>query len=472
MILPEATAPIHLFWFRRDLRLRDNAGLYEALKSGCPVLPVFIFDTDILNQLPSKKDGRVAFIHHRLRLLQGELLALGSSLLVLHGKPLEVLEQLTARLPIAAVFANADYEPGTIERDRRVSEMLRLHGISLNLFKDHVVFEKSEVVKADGSTYTVFTPYSKAWKSLLSVRGLPSLPSETLLHRLLQTAPLSLPGLEDIGFENSLLPGSEICPIPGSENSPFLGSENSPIPGSENNLLLVPEPVIDETILLHYDETRNFPALRGTSNLSVHLRFGTMSIREATSKALALNEAFLNELIWRDFFIQILYHFPSVVSCCFKPAYNVIPWRNDEAEFQRWCQGETGYPIVDAGMRELNETGFMHNRVRMVVASYLTKHLLIDWRWGEAYFAAKLMDYELASNNGNWQWAAGCGCDAAPYFRVFNPYEQQAKFDPSFTYIDKWVKNRLRSDYPAPMVEHKFARERFLGVFKSALANT
>lgn len=431
------TYPIALFWFRRDLRLHDNVALHAALKIGNPVLPLFIFDTDILDQLPSKEDKRVAFIHKAIEQLQSKLQRAGSSLLVMHGKPESVFKILAERYTITAVFANADYEPKAMERDQQVAQLLQQKNIPLKLFKDQVVFEKDEVLKSDGTPFKVFTLYSKAWKNKLASEGIDLHPSETLLHNLLQTQPLPIPTLAEIGFEPIATPS--------------------------------PVPIIDESILRNYDQTRNFPGIQGTSNLSIHLRFGTVSIRELVRKAQGLNETFLDELIWREFFSQILYHFPHVVTKSFKEKYEQIAWRNDENEFQRWCKGETGYPIVDAGMRELNETGHMHNRVRMIVASFLVKHLLIDWRWGEAYFAEKLLDYELASNNGNWQWSAGCGCDAVPYFRVFNPYEQQAKFDPDWSYTKKWVHNVNQKDYPTPVVDHKFARERFLQVFKTAL---
>lgn len=430
---------ISIFWFRRDLRLNDNAGLFEALNNSNSVLPIFIFDTEILDKLPSKEDKRVAFIQHAISNLQHELQKLGSSMLVLHGKPLSIFENLLAKYNIAAVYANADYEPATIARDSKVLDLLKSKGIPFKLFKDQVVFEKSEIVKEDGSPFKIFTPYSKVWKSKLSEAEIESHPSENLQHNFLKTDAILAPTLPEIGF-------TEIETI---------------------SCL----PIIDKDIISHYDETRNFPFLKGTSNLSVHLRFGTISPRILVKIASNLNEQFLNELIWREFFMMILYHYPMVENTCFKPKYNKIVWRNNEEEFNKWCVGETGYPIVDAGMRELNETGLMHNRVRMIVASFLCKHLLIDWRWGEAYFADKLLDYELSSNNGNWQWSASCGCDAAPYFRVFNPQEQIRKFDPNLLYTQKWVENLNESDYPAPIVEHKFARMRFLTVFKACLGD-
>jgi len=430
---------ITIFWFRRDLRLYDNAGLYEALKNSNPVLPLFIFDTDILEKLPDKKDKRVVFIHQAIVGLQKDLLKTGSSMLVKHGKPLNIFKELLNQYNVISVFANSDYEPETIKRDNEIFDFLKSKGVAFNLFKEHVIFEKSEILKDDGTPFKVFTPYSKAWKKRFNEEKISRYPSESLLHNFYKTRPFHIPSLEELGFKNT-----------------------------EVN---APPAVIDENIIRHYHLTRDFPFMNGTSKLSVHLRYGTISIRELVLKAMSLNEQFLNELIWREFFMMILYHYPFVTDRSFKRKYDYIIWRNNEEEFEKWCKGETGYPIVDAGMRELNETGFMHNRVRMIVASFLTKHLLIDWRWGEAYFAEKLLDYELSSNNGNWQWAAGCGCDAAPYFRIFNPYEQAKKYDPDLIYIKKWVKNFNEPDYPPPVVKHEYARERFLKVFRSTLEN-
>lgn len=430
---------ITIFWFRRDLRLYDNAGLYEALKSSNAVLPLFIFDTDILKKLPDKKDKRVVFIHKAILELQNELMKTGSSMLVMHGKPMSIFKELLSRYNIASVYANSDYEPETIKRDNEIYALLRSKGVELSLFKDHVIFEKSEIVKDNGSPFKVFTPYSRAWKKKLNETKISRYPCENLKHNFYKTKPFPIPSPEELGFSNIEI--------------------NAPMP------------VINEDIIWNYHLTRDFPFMNGTSKLSVHLRFGTISIRELVQKAMELNEHFLNELIWRDFFMMILYHYPYVADRSFNRKYDYISWRNNEEEFDKWCKGETGYPVIDAGMHELNETGFMHNRVRMIVASFLTKHLLIDWRWGEAYFAGKLLDYELSSNNGNWQWAAGCGCDAVPYFRIFNPYEQAKKYDPDLIYINKWVKNLNEPDYPAPVVEHVYARERFLELFKSTLEN-
>lgn len=427
---------LSLFWFRRDLRLQDNHGLYQALKESEGVLPIFIFDRDILEGLKDKADKRVAFIHKTLSDIQMTLKENGSSLHILHDTPLQAFGKLTKEFDITAVYTNHDYEPYAIGRDAEVKKFLQTKGIVFNTFKDQVIFERNEVVKADGSPYTIFTPFSKSWKEKYAEQKKERYPSEKHLNNLLKTRPLTFPSLKQLGFEDVTLDIPPIAP--------------------------------DKGIIQHYDETRNLPYINGTSKMSVHLRFGTVSVRELAAKAVQWNDQWLNELIWREFFMMILWHFPNVITESFKSKYDRIPWRNNEAEFKKWCAGETGYPMVDAGMREMNATGLMHNRVRMVVASFLTKHLLIDWRWGEAYFAEKLLDYELSSNNGNWQWCAGCGCDAAPYFRIFNPSEQQKKFDPDMIYIRKWIKN-FRPGYLEPIVDHDFARKRVLDVFKAAL---
>ena len=421
-------------WLRRDLRLQDNAALYHALKENKDVMPLFIFDTQILHLLEDKKDSRVEFIHQSLISLKDELDKLGSSLLVLNGDPVEIFKKLSLK----AVYTNHDFEPYAIQRDEKVRALIAEKGIEFKTYKDHVVFEKAEVVKDDGKPYTVFTPYSRKWKAKLNAFYLKSYPTEKYFESFKKITPLSFPSLEEIGFEKSGI--------------------------------LFPERIIKQSLIEKYDQTRNFPAVQGTTHLSVHLRFGTVSIRKLAQVAQKKNEVWLNELIWRDFYQMILWHFPRVVNHAFKPAYDNIEWRNNTTEFQAWCDGATGYPIVDAGMRELNTTGFMHNRVRMVVASFLTKHLLIDWRWGEAYFAKKLLDFDLGANNGGWQWAAGSGCDAAPYFRVFNPALQTEKFDRELKYIKKWVPELDTKEYPTPIVDHKVARERVLKVYKAALS--
>jgi len=427
---------VNIFWFRRDLRLFDNHGLYRALKSGKPVVPVFIFDKNILEELADKKDRRVSFLYDSLLNMQLEIKKNNSSLTVLYDSPLKAFKKLAEEYKISEVFTNHDYEPYAIKRDEDIAAYLNNKGIKFSTYKDQVIFEKDEVLKADGSPYTVFTPYSRIWKQKLANEKPTSYPSEKNLAAFLKTRPVPFPSLKEMGFDHT------IFDIPGT--------------------------TIDASVIQHYAETRNIPSVNGTSRLSIHLRFGTVSVRQLVKAAMELNEQWLNELIWREFFMMILFHFPRVVSSCFKPKYNSIKWRNNEKEFDLWCKGETGYPIVDAGMRELNETGFMHNRVRMIVASFLTKHLLINWQWGEAYFAEKLLDYELSSNNGNWQWAAGCGCDAAPYFRIFNPAEQTKKFDPDFTYIKQWIKN-FKPGYLPLVVEHEFARNRALDIYKKSL---
>lgn len=429
---------INIFWFRRDLRLSDNHGLYRALTSGLPVLPIFIFDPKILKNL-ERNDARVAFIYETVLSVKKEAEKSGTTLKILYGEPLLAFEKLLSEHTINAVYTNHDYEPSALDRDARVRDFLASKGVGFLTFKDHLIFEKEEIVKDDGFPYTVFTPYSRRWKQKFSDTTLPVFSSESQSAGFLQSKPAVVPGLESMGFKKS---ETEI-----------------------------PTQVIPEDIICNYEKTRDIPSIKGTTRLGIHLRFGTISIRQLALIAQKYPEVFLNELVWREFFSQILWHFPHVVDSPFRKAYSFIEWRNDEGEFARWCQGETGYPLVDAGMRELNATGFMHNRVRMVTASFLVKHLLIDWRWGEAYFASKLVDFELASNNGNWQWAAGTGCDAAPYFRIFNPINQQKKFDPGEVYIRKWIPEYGTSDYPAPVVEHSFARERALAAFKKALAN-
>lgn len=429
---------VSVFWFRRDLRLNDNHGLFEALKSKNKVLPIFIFDKNILENLSDKKDKRVAFIYQNLQNIEKEINKYGSSLWLIHDTPINAFKLICNTYCVVEVYTNHDYEPYANKRDIEVSDYLSSLNIEFHTRKDQVIFEKDEVMKGDGTPYTVFTPYSKIWKEKLNKNNLEFYDSENLLSNLFKTAPFTFPSIEDIGFEPT--------------NFGF------------------PIPEIEEQIIANYDKTRNFPAINGTSNLSVHLRFGTISIRTLVSTALTLNDQWLNELIWREFFMMILFHYPNVITESFKKKYDKIVWRNNEIEFELWCKGETGYPIVDAGMREMNETGLMHNRVRMVVASFLTKHLLIDWRWGEAYFAEKLLDYELSSNNGNWQWAAGCGCDAAPYFRIFNPYEQTKRFDANLKYIHKWIKD-YNSEYLPAIVEHSYARKRALEVYKTALVS-
>ena len=427
-----------IFWFRRDLRLKDNAGLYHALKSGKQVLPLFIFDTTILNKLPNKQDKRVDFIHQTIIEINNQLQEIKSSLLVLNTSPIEAFKQLTTQYIITEVYVNHDYEPSAIERDEEIKQFLASKNILFKTYKDQCIFEKSEVTKDDGKPYTVFTPYSKKWKQKLTTFYVKSYPTEKYNESFLKVSKQQIPSLSDLGFEKTDLQ--------------------------------IPSKTIKKDLVTNYTEQRNFPAIKGTSLLSVHLRFGTVSIRELARAAQTLNETWLNELIWRDFYMMILHHFPHAVNGAFKPQYNRIIWRNNETEFKAWCEGKTGYPIVDAGMRELNTTGFMHNRVRMIVASFLVKDLLINWQWGEAYFAEKLLDFDLSANNGGWQWASGSGCDSAPYFRIFNPTEQTKKFDGELIYIKKWIPELNSLDYPKPIVEHAMARIRTLAAYKEALS--
>lgn len=424
-----------LFWFRRDLRLEDNRGLFEALSNDNNVLPVFIFDKNILNELP-KDDARVTFIYGLLEGINSRLKKHKKSLTVFFDEPENVFKKLIKENKIAAVYTNHDYEPYAHQRDKVIHQLLIDNNIDFKTFKDQVIFEKNEVVKDDNSPYVVYTPYMKKWKEHFKKSPLKQYHSEKLLANI---AAHSYPflGLKDIGFTSS-----DIKPMAID---------------------------VSADVISNYKETRDFPAIDGTSHLSPHLRFGAVSIREMVKKASENSkETFLNELIWREFFMQILWHFPDTVTKSFRPKYDNIKWRNNEKEFRAWCEGKTGYPIVDAGMRELNATGNMHNRVRMIVASFLCKHLLIDWRWGEAYFAEKLFDYEQSSNIGNWQWAAGSGVDAAPYFRIFNPTEQTKKFDKDLKYIRKWVPEFESLNYK-PIVDHKEARERALKVYKEAV---
>lgn len=429
---------ISVCWLRRDLRLFDQAALYHALKSENPVLCLFIFDKNILDKLDDKADRRLHFIHQTLLAIKADLLKKGSDLLVLYDEPQAAWKTLLDSYSVAQVFVNRDYEPYARNRDSAIKDFLTSKGITFHDFKDQVIFEPGEVLKDDGKPYTVYTPFANKWLSRKNSFYLKSYPTEAYYSNFFNVSGLHFPSIQEFGFKEAVFP--------------------------------VPTTNPQDSILTHYADTRNFPALEnGTSHLGLHLRFGTLSIRELACRAEALNLTFLKELIWREFFMQILYFFPHVENGAFKKEYDRIAWRNNPEEFKKWCEGNTGYPIVDAGMRELNATGFMHNRVRMVTASFLTKHLLIDWRWGEHYFAQKLLDFDLSANNGNWQWAAGCGCDAAPYFRVFNPYTQAEKFDPDGKYIRKWVPEIQGFGYPQPMVDHKMARVRVLSVYKEAL---
>lgn len=432
------TSPINIFWFRRDLRLDDNIGFYEALKSNHPVLPIFIFDSTILNDLP-KDDARVTFIFETLQKMRDTLQKEHhSSIAMYHGKPLDIFKQLIEEYNIKTVFTNHDYEPYAKARDAEIEALLSKHEIAFRTFKDQVIFEKNEVVKSNGDPYVVYTPYMKTWKAHFKNHDLKIYYTNEYLDNVVKHSRLPNLGLSDMGFTTS--------------NQKIVDYKVTP------------------TLIQEYEDKRNLPSKDATSRLGPHLRFGTVSIRKMMKKAVAeKNETFWQELIWREFFMQILWHFPNTKDEAFKAKYDRIEWRNNEEEFKKWCEGNTGYPLVDAGMRQLNETGFMHNRVRMLVGSFLCKHLLIDWRWGEAYFAEKLHDYEKASNIGNWQWVAGSGVDAAPYFRIFNPTTQIDKFDKNKAYIKNWVKEYGTDKYPEKMVDHKEARERCLKVYKEAL---
>ena len=431
--------PVNIFWFRRDLRLDDNVGFFEALNSEYPVLPIFIFDTEILDELP-KDDARVSFIHHTLQEMRTTLETdFSSTIAMFNGDPITVHQKILDNYTIKAVYTNHDYEPYATKRDKAIRELLEAHNVSLYTFKDQVIFEKSEVTKDNGEPYVVYTPYMKKWRTIFRTEDLKTYDCRSLFKNLVKTKHSPNLSLSDIGF------------VPSSQNiKPYN---------------------VSTTIIKAYEATRNFPSKDATSRLGPHLRFGTVSVRKMMIKAMAEdNDTFMKELIWREFFMQILWHFPHTQHKAFKSKYDTIKWRNNKEDFEKWKNGETGYPLVDAGMRQLNKTGFMHNRVRMLVGSFLCKHLLIDWRWGEAYFAEKLHDYEMASNIGNWQWVAGSGVDAAPYFRIFNPTSQITKFDKSLDYIKKWVPDFQELTYPKEMVDHKMARERCLAVYKEAVS--
>ncbi|MAW84699.1 MAG: deoxyribodipyrimidine photolyase [Crocinitomicaceae bacterium] len=426
---------MNIFWFRRDLRINDNTALYKALSECDNVQPIFIFDDQIVDELDSD-DARITFLYLELEKINQNLNTKDSSIQVFRGEPYQIFSEIINNHGIVNVYINKDYEPYAIERDLKISALLKNSGGQLKSFKDQVIFEENEVVKNDGLPYTVFTPFKNKW--LAKFNSTQSKIYTDSDFKKLSKSSFKFPNMSDLGFKKSKISVPEF------------------------NLNMVPK----------YDETRNFPSLDSTSKIGPHLRFGTVSIREIVDKVKNVNSTYLSELIWREFFMQILWHFPRVVHQNFRSKYDGIKWRNNENDFQKWCDGKTGYPLVDAGMRELNETGFMHNRVRMVTASFLCKHLLIDWRWGEAYFAKKLLDFELASNNGNWQWSAGTGCDAAPYFRVFNPSEQIKKFDKDHRYINKWIIDLNDFSYPKPMVDHPMARNRAIETYKKGLEVT
>lgn len=428
---------INIFWFRRDLRLDDNIALNCALSSDLPVLPLFIFDDNITEELPAD-DPRISFIYDTLSGINTELNKSGSSPLIKKGDPEKIWNDLIASYDINSVYINKDYEPYAIARDHAVEKILNIKGIHLKRYKDQVVFEEREILKSDNSPYTIFTPYKNKWLEKFKTLSNFGLTQDFQADKKYFQHKFKFPRLREFGFNVSQL---KVRPV-------------------------------DLSAISNYDRLRDFPAEDGTTYLGPHLRFGTVSIRKVVSEGFMGNEVFLSELIWREFFMQILFNFPNVVTGNFKSNYDNIQWRNNEEEFEKWCKGLTGYPLVDAGMKQLNETGYMHNRVRMITAGFLCKHLLIDWRWGEAYFAVKLLDYELSSNNGNWQWAAGTGCDAAPYFRVFNPHSQQEKFDPEMKYIKKWIKDLEAPGYPKPIADHAYARQRGISAYKSGLRSS
>ncbi|MBN1406480.1 MAG: deoxyribodipyrimidine photo-lyase [Calditrichaceae bacterium] len=428
---------VNIFWFRRDLRLEDNHGLFQALNSDYPVIALFIFDTHILDTLNDKSDARVSFIFHRLNEINNALKKFKSSLLILVGEPESICKDLIRMLNVHCFYTNHDYEPYAIARDEKIKKTLTEKQIRFKTFKDQVIFEKDEILTNEEKPYTIYTPYKKRWLETIQFKHVNKFPSEKLTANFLNGLDLPFPNLDEIGFKRSSIK--------------------------------MPDKIPDIEKIKSYHLNRDYPARDGTTRLGLHIRFGTVSIRSLVDLGMNTNETWLSELIWREFFMMVLWHFPYVEQGPFKKQYGSINWRNDEDEFEKWCHGETGYPLVDAGMHELNATGFMHNRVRMVTASFLTKHLLIDWRRGEKYFAEKLLDFELASNNGNWQWAAGCGCDAAPYFRIFNPGTQLAKFDPDLAYVKKWAPAFGTNKYPKPIVEHTYARNRVLNTYKAAV---
>jgi deoxyribodipyrimidine photo-lyase len=426
-----------IFWFRRDLRFIDNHGLFQALTQSKIVNPIFIFDENITKKLDTN-DHRLAFIKSQLNNLNKELIKFNSSINIYYGTPVKIFEKIISENSIDAVFWNKDYEPYAIKRDKELEKLLKSNNIKSFSFKDQVIFEEREVVKNDGNPYVVYTPYSKKWMEKFSNKDVKHFKSETFLSKTKKLKKLT------------------------TNTKTFDINESKIKPPKVN---------FNNDIIKNYERDRNTPEIDGTSKLGLHLRFGTKSIRSLVKKSnLSQNKTFLKELIWREFFMQILWHFPETTTQCFKSKYEKIKWRNNMDEFNAWCEGKTGYPIVDAGMRELNKTGFMHNRVRMITASFLCKHLLIDWRIGEKYFASKLFDYEQSSNIGNWQWVAGCGVDAAPYFRIFNPYEQQKKFDKEKVYVKKWISEYDTTKYPQEIVNHKLARERCLKAYKEAVS--
>lgn len=425
-----------IHWFRRDLRIEDNTALFHALSQNNNVQCIFIFDENIINELP-KNDHRISFIYDTLFNINYKLNKYGTSIKIFKGDPVDIFKKIILDNKINSVYFNKDYEPYTIDRDNTIEKLLSKENIEVKRYKDHVIFEEKEIVKDDNKPYTIYTPYSKKWLTKIHETKIIEYNTIPFLNNFKKNKNLNIKSREELDFIKS-------------------------------DTLVYDFNSTDE-IILNYEKTRNYPFIGGTSKVGPYLRFGLISIRSLVLKSIYKDITYLKELIWRDFFSQILFNFPNVINRSFKHKYDNIKWENNEYFLKKWKNGETGYPIVDAGMRELNNTGFMHNRVRMITASFLCKHLLIDWRFGEAYFAEKLFDYELSSNNGNWQWAAGCGCDAAPYFRVFNPYTQQEKFDKEYNYIKKWVPEYNSNKYVNPLVIHKEARIKAIEHYKKYL---
>ena len=465
-----------LVWFRRDLRDFDHAALYHALKTSSQVFCAFVFDTEILDLLENKQDRRVEFIWESVKELKAALQANGGDLIVMHGKARELIPKYALQANIHAVFANRDYEPSAVARDAEVAAKLAQNNIEFHSFKDQVLFEKDEILSLSNKPYSVFTPYKNAHLKKLDDFYLKPYPVDSYIHNYAKVAPSNLINLESMGFVRTNLTDMRLPTGMSGGAQLFADFEER---------------------MHQYKEARNFPAVKGVSYLSVHLRFGTVSVRhlarQATNHANAGSQTWLSELIWRDFYFQILHHHPQVAAGkAYKAEFENLPFPNDIALFKAWCEGKTGYPLIDAAMRQINSTGFMHNRLRMVAASFLVKDLLIDWRWGERYFAEHLIDFDLSANNGGWQWAASTGCDAQPWFRIFNPTTQSEKFDPAGKFIRKYVpelgscNNKeihapwlmpplqkqsigivIGKNYPAPIVDHATQRALALSLYKN-----
>jgi len=432
---------ITIFWHRRDLRFADNAGLAAALQSGHPVLPLFIYDQTILEKLPPD-DARLTFIFDQVERLAHEAREAGGGFLARYGKTEAVFEALLKAYDVAAVYTNEDYEPYATERDAVIAKLVEKHGAEFKAFKDQVIFAKDEVLTKNGKPSKVFGAYSKAWQAKVTPDDFKPHPSARLFKKENLASPqkgdASRPTLKEMGFERheQWTPPAHLPPAKVVEN---------------------------------YDQVRDLPAeKRGTTRLSVHLRFGTVSIRQLMQQAQELNNKLLNELIWRDFFMMLLWHFPNTATEAYDPKMRHLPYRDDEAQYRAWCEGRTGYPLVDAGMRQLNATGYLHNRARIATAGFLVKQLFIDWKLGEHYFSEKLLDYDMSNNVGNWQWMAGTGAVAAPWFRVYSPDSQQQQYDPDYEYVKQWVPEFGTDKYPAPIVDHKFGRERALDLIRKS----